>query len=347
VSAIVEALRVQAEWCRKLGSPLNARLLDWALEDFGAGGASADFFGAWQGHPVKDAMALRWTGAMHALVLLGHAPALAAHYPGGDGSKATDLGLALRETNRDHGDFIRDFLKSPPQTNEVGRSAVLIGGFLAIGRESGLPLRALEIGASAGLNNSWDRFSYRLGDAAWGDPASPVRLAPTWSGPAPDVAAPLRVARRAACDLEPFDIADASARLRLRAYIWPDMTARLAAFDGALALALQRNVKVEKADAADWVERQLRVIVSGEATVLYHTIMWQYMPRETQARIEATLGKTGAAASRTTPLYWLRFEPVGKDQPPELRLTSWPGGETKTLATAHYHGTSVDWRAGT
>lgn len=344
LTPVADALRIQAEWCRKLGSPLNARLLDWAVGDFETQGPIADLLGAWSGHPVKDAMALRWTGAMHALVLLGRTPQLAAHYPGGEIANATDLGASLSEINREHAPFIREFLRSPPQTNEVGRSAVLIGGFLEIARRSGLPLRPLEIGASAGLNTSWDGFSYRLGEASWGDPASPVRLAPAWSGPAPDVAAKLVVARRAACDLEPFDIEDETARLRLRAYIWPDMTARLAAFDGALAIARRRGVRVEKADAAEWLERQLRDGAPGEASVLYHTIMWQYMPTATQARIERALAEAGARASRVAPLFWLRFEPVIKDAPPELRLTAWPGGETATLATAHYHGTSVAWR---
>ena len=31
----------------------------------------------------------------------------------------------------------------------------------------------------------WDRFHYRLGGASWGDPASPVHLAPAWEGGLP------------------------------------------------------------------------------------------------------------------------------------------------------------------
>ena len=57
------------------------------------------------------------------------------------------------------------YMDHEPQTNEVRRSACLIGGFLTIARESGLPLRCFEVGASAGLNQLWDRFHYRLGDA--------------------------------------------------------------------------------------------------------------------------------------------------------------------------------------
>ena len=55
------------------------------------------------------------------------------------------------------------------QTNEVGRAASLFGGFHAVGRRWGLPLRQLEVGASAGLLLRWDRFGYRAAPGwRWG-----------------------------------------------------------------------------------------------------------------------------------------------------------------------------------
>ena len=59
---------------------------------------------------------------------------------------------------------------------------MLLPGFLPIARETGLPLALHEIGSSAGLNLLFDRFHYRYGDVEWGDPASPVRLAPEVRG---------------------------------------------------------------------------------------------------------------------------------------------------------------------
>jgi hypothetical protein len=46
------------------------------------------------------------------------------------------------------------------QTNEIGRSCALLPGFLEVARHTGLPLRLLEIGASAGLNLRWDYFPF-------------------------------------------------------------------------------------------------------------------------------------------------------------------------------------------
>ena len=48
----------------------------------------------------------------------------------------------------------------------------MLGGFLTVAAETGLGLRVLEIGASAGLNLRWDRFRYEAPDWAFGDAAS-------------------------------------------------------------------------------------------------------------------------------------------------------------------------------
>ncbi len=70
------------------------------------------------------------------------------------------------------GAFRNVSLSLPPQTNEVRRSALLLPGFIEIARKTGLPLRLLEIGASAGLNQVWDEYRYtyrgRQGDDTWG-----------------------------------------------------------------------------------------------------------------------------------------------------------------------------------
>jgi hypothetical protein len=175
-------------------------------------------------------------GALHALALTRSAPALVPCYPP-SAAPVEPLRPVVLNVVREHQSAIRAFLVSPPQTNEVGRSGVLVGGFLEIAKETGLPLRCLEIGASAGLNTIWDRYHYRLGAVGWGDPLSPVSLAPSWEGPSPPVDAPLRVIERQACDIAPIDLEDPAQRLRLRAYIWADQRERLSRLESAIDLA--------------------------------------------------------------------------------------------------------------
>jgi len=163
-------------------------------------------------------------------------------------------------------------------------------------------------------------------------------------GPAPPRAA-VEVRQRRGCDRRPIDPGDPAGRLRLRAYVWADQTARLARLDAALDHAMRQGTRVEQADAADWVEAQLAIRPDGLATVLFHSVVWQYLSAAAQSRIEAALGRAGAAARADTPLAWLRMEPSPAGGQAELRLTVWPGGRERLLAHADYHGRWINWNA--
>ena len=339
---VLDAFAKQIGWCESLGSPFTARLLTILRDDIAADRASADLARAWPGDPVAGALALRMAAALHALALAESAPALVPCYPP-RAATIEQLRPVVLSAVREHQAAIRAFLVSPPQTNEVGRSGVLVGGFLQIAKETGFPLRLLEIGASAGLNSIWDRYHYRLGAVGWGDPQSPVRIAPSWDGPSPLDAAPIRVIERLACDIAPVDLEDPAQRLRLRAYVWADQRERLSRLESAIDLARAYGPRVERADAADWVRARLREPAAGSATVLYHSIMWQYLSPETQASIRASLEDAGGHATSAAPLAWLRFEPLDSVSRPELRMTLWPGARDVRLAVAHPHGSSVTW----
>ena len=342
-AAVLGAFAKQVGWCERLRSPFTAQLLRALAEDLAQGGDVAGLVGRWPGDPVSDAVPLRLAGALHALVLSGSAPGLAACFPPAHSATPEALAAALRATVSNHLAAIGRFIQSPPQTNEVGRSGVLLGGFLAIAAGTGLPLRLLEIGASAGLNLLWDHYGYRLGAATWGDPASAVQLAPHWTGPLPPLAVAPIVAERAGCDLAPVDLREPQQQLRLRAYIWPDQAERLARLDAAIAIAQAAAPVLTAADAADWVGQQLAHPAPGRTTVLFHSIMWQYMPAATQRAIQASIAAAGEAATDAAPVAWLRFEPPQPEARPELRLSLWPGGTDRLLATAHPHGVAVTW----
>jgi hypothetical protein len=346
VQPVRQHFRNQAKACLELGSPFTATLLESAAERLDASGSVGRAILQWPGDPKADALALRFAGSLHALVLSGASPALAQAYPGGGAEPGRGTPWpAVAEALDRHGPALLRFLESPPQTNEVARSAVLLGGFLAIARQTGRPLALLEIGASAGLNLHWDGYAYDLGGAGWGAATAPVRLTPEWRGPVPALGA-VDVRQRRGCDRRPVDPGDRRDRLRLRAYVWADQAARLARLDAALAYVARQGTRVEQADAADWVETQLAIRPDGLATVLYHSVVWQYLPAATQGRIAAALERAGGAARADTPLAWLRMEPAPRGGHAELRLTVWPGGREQRLAHADYHGRWVSWRAG-
>ena len=144
-----EHFRWQAGWCASLGSPLYAHLLTQAADDIEAGGPVRRVLGDREAHQ-RSALGLRLMGSVHRLVLEGQAPDLAATYPSAGGKAdpeaAWEAFLGLVE---ERSDDVEAGIDRRVQTNEVGRSTALVGGFLEVARATGLPLRVLEVGASA------------------------------------------------------------------------------------------------------------------------------------------------------------------------------------------------------
>jgi hypothetical protein len=331
----------QAHWCARLGSPFTARLCEALAEALDPGGAVGARTLGWAGDPSPggDALALRLCGGLHALVRGGEAPELAPLYPPAPLPDDETLRRALRPVLAR--DALLPWLARAPQTNEVGRSAMLMAGLMVVASRLRQPVALYELGASAGLNLQLDRYCYDLGGRTAGDATSPVRLSPDWAG-SPPPAATVRVARRRGVDLNPLDAR--RDRDRLLAYIWPDQPRRLALAEAALDLAAIDPPPVDAGDAADWIEARLELAgPAGVTRAIMHSVAFQYFPAEVQARVARHIERTGAAATAVSPLVWLRFEKLPEDDKYSLRLRSWPDGGDALLARAHPHASSVRW----
>ncbi len=278
---------------------------------------------------MQNALALRLLAPVHRWVLAGELLDLAQHYRSAGGTLPRRgawpkfaAACADRQLELDQE------LALGCQTNEVGRSAPLAIGFLHVAQQTRLPLRLLELGASAGLNIRWDGYLA----AGWFRNLFEFDFHP--------VAPPSMVERRG-CDLNPLDLADENAVQRLRSFVWPDRIDRLAVLDSALELAASIRVEIDRADAAAWLPPQLERSAQGVATIVFHSVFWQYVRAGSRQRIETTLEEAGERASDAAPLAYVRFEPVVPGDRFQLRLTSWPGGREELLATADPHGRSV------
>jgi hypothetical protein len=297
--------------------------------------ASGDaVYGVLQGHaddPGPSVVALRLMGAVHRLVLRGDAPELAAHYPS-TGGRPGDAWPAFVDVLRDHREELRRLVDNPVQTNEPGRCVALLGGFLEVARATGLPLRLLEVGASAGLNLRFDRYRYALADERWGPPDSPLVIRSRLAGAGrPPLDTPLAVASRAGCDPRPVDPRTEEGRLTLTSYVWPDQLERLGRLGAALAVAGEVDAPVERAGAADWIEARLAEPAPRTATVVFHSIVMQYLPDEERERFERAVMSQDVA--------WLRMEPA--DEAADVRLML--AREDRLIARAAYHGDFVEW----
>ncbi|MGJ7439559.1 DUF2332 domain-containing protein [Aquipuribacter sp. MA13-6] len=350
---LVRHLHDQAQACADMGSPMYADLLRACAADLREAGDQdvlrvvlADHLHA----PGPAATGIRLLGAVHHLVLTSRAPGLAAHYPSVGGTPGPGLWRAFREALADHPDEVAAFLQGPPQTNEVGRSAALVGGLIRVLAGRDLPVRLHEIGSSAGLNLNADRYRVQAGPGGpwWGPAGSPVQLVDAWRGAVPDVGAPLHVVERVGTDVAPVDLGRPGAAERLLAYVWADQGPRVQRTRAALEVAAAHPVGVERLDAVAAVDRlDLR---PGHLTVLWHSVMWQYLTREDQARVGEVLARLGATATSDAPLVELSLEPErprpGAHHEFLVAARTWPGGERVVLGTSVGHGVPTRWHPG-
>ena len=344
-SMLLRSLQFQGQICTGLGSPMYGDLLDRVTADVRAGGIFAAILAGHENDSGRLAVPLRLLGGLHRLALDGSAPQLRRWYPSTagqwDGQAAwPDIALAAS----DHADRLRAALDQPPQTNEVGRAAALIGGLLILARRFALPVRLFEIGCSGGLNLRADHYSYRYPGGQWGLTDSPVTIDDAWRGQLPPAAA-LQIVERHGYDIAPLDATGADGELTLLSYVWPDQSERLDRLRGAISIARRVPAELQRRDAVDAVTGLS--VETGALTVVWHSIMWQYLSAPDQTAVRAGIDALGAKAPADAPFAHLTLEPQRRtpDAPVEfaVRARCWPGGDDTVLAVCSPHGPPVTW----
>jgi hypothetical protein len=343
--ALADAFRAQARACRELGSPFTARLCDLTADRLSADTPVGAHIAAWPGdpHPAGSSVPLRLAGTLNRLRLSGD-PVLMPAWPPSD---VTDTALwgAIHTTLTDRAAEVIGGLTSPPQTNEVRRSAALILGAHWLAARHPLPLVLSEAGSSAGLNLMFDRFALATPDGPRGAATPALTLTPDWRGQAPPPATQITVSDRRGVDLSPLDPGNPQDRLRLMSYIWPDQPDRIAMTTTAIAIA---DAPVDRADAVDWLGPRLATPRPGHLHLIFHTIAWQYLPADAQARGDAIIAAAGRRATTDAPLARLGMEADGQSPGAALTLTLWDGstqdGTAFPMGRIDYHGRWVDWR---
>ena len=341
--AVRTAFANQVAYCRHNDARVTARvvaalgsLLDKPTSEF------ARCIAGWQGPPLADALPLRAAGGIHALHLSETAHELAPIYA--DAEDINDEAVIAGVVRR-HDAALLPWLNGPPQTNEAGRSSNFIAAMLWLA-DRGLPPRfeCLEIGSSAGINLMIDRYHYDLGGVHVGPQPGAMVFTPDWRGDHPPMHK-IEIASLKGCDVAPVDLTDPAQALRLKAYIWPEHTIRFARMAAAIAATHEAKPDLVHANAADFVEAELaKPQAAGTTRVLMHSIVWQYVPADQQARVTAAMEAAGAKATAERPLAWIALEANRTVHHHELVVRYWPGGGTaRKLAHAHAHGAWVQW----
>jgi hypothetical protein len=344
IAEVGEAIAWQASHSQRAGAPITARVIRAEQAIIDAGTKVGRRMASWPGLSLEDAMPLRVAGGLHFLHLTGQAPELAAVYSGDIADQqAVDAVVAQVAARFD--EALLPWLAGPPQTNEAGRSASVMAGLLWLSGKLGPRFELVEIGASAGINTMMARYFYDLGGTTAGPENSPMRIVPEWRG-APPPANRVEITQAKGCDIAPVDLTDPQEAQRLKAYIWADATERMSRMDVAIALAGERKPDLVRMDAAQFVhERLADPQQHGVTRVLFHTVMWQYLPQATRDAIRAVMEHAGRSATPDKPLAWLRVETNRATFRHELTVKYWPHGEQVVqLAEAHPHGAWVEWQ---
>lgn len=343
-SDVAAAIGWQADHAAKNGAPCTGRVVLAQLALLGGETEVGRRLTNWPGKPLEDALPLRLAGGLHHLVLSGADTRLVPVYRGELTDQAAIDALVADMTRTHDAELVR-WLDGPPQTNEAGRSASIMAALLWLSPRLGRRFEMNELGASAGVNTMMERYFYELGGTTAGPESSPMRIVPEWRGPAP-LPAPVEITAIQGCDRAPVSLADPAEALRLKSYVWAEVTERLARIDAAITLAGQQPPRIEQMDAGDWVDQRLAAPQNADTTrVFYHSIVWQYLPAETRARIEAAMARAGVQADASRRLAWIMLETNRQTFRHELTVRFWPGGgEPVQLGEAHAHGAWVEWR---
>jgi hypothetical protein len=242
--------------------------------------------------------------AVHDLLLAGDDDALARWYPtvnGGEPPPAADVYPAFRSFVDSHRAAIVDMLRTrSTQTNESNRSCLWRAALPAVGATVDAPIALLELGASAGLNLCFDRYTYDFdGGSAGALMQCTIRSgAPPVDRPIPEIAA------RAGLDLHPIDVRDDVQVRWLKACVWPEHLERHRRFDSAVAIAREDPPRIEPGDLVDDLGSVVATLPVDAHLVVVNSWVLTYLDRDRRVGLESRLGAIGA----DRPVTWLTAE---------------------------------------
>lgn len=308
--------------------------------------------------PVEQRRPVLWFAALHLVCrrhphdpLAAFMPTIAVHPRPPEDLRVQDLADFAER----HHETLSDVIATRrTQTNEVGRSAVVMPALAHISEEVRAPLALLDVGSSAGLNLLFDQFSYVYdpGPRIDGAPGAPVVRCGTRGAPPLPTAMPSVTARRG-LDIAPVDVTQPQEAEWLRACVWADQVDRARLLDAAVDLACATPPEVHRGDASTDLPVHLESLKDqGHLVVLTSWVLSYLAPSERIAFLTAC-DNWGAHNDLT----WLALEaphdldPLqvqvvdGRGSLTHIVMRTWRNGEVtqQTLGTAHPHGYWIHW----
>lgn len=294
--------------------------------------------------------------AVHDRLLAEPDEELAAWYPNLTSSPRTDdpVPAFVAFCRAHHDELIGLVAGRVPQTNEIGRSALLLVGLADVASRSGA-LAHLDVGASAGLNLLLEHYGYDYsGHRLGGDRLVLECRVSGGPGPLPSAIPPF--VTHQGLDASPVDLADPDQVRWLEACVWPDQPDRFARLRTAIAIAREHGVRVRRGDAVADLAGALDALGPGGHPAITTSWVLSYLSDEQRAAFVAALDERG----RERDLSWVYLEapayapglpgpsPIGDPELTVLTVVDWRAGRrsVRQLATCHPHGYTLHWTDG-
>lgn len=322
-----------------------------AYSEFAREAGDSPTFVAWARGVADDPEVVDWIGTLPGIKQQPNLVFAAARR---HGVPAPGPYAALREALlADDGTIRATILSHATQTNEVGRLATLLP---VLARVEG-PLAVVEVGASAGLNLTLDRWAYEWTLADEGDRV--VRLEPDGPpagtlrsrvvGPAPLPARVPEVAWRCGVDLNPLDVTDAEQTAWLEQLVWPEQDERRERLRHALAVARTDPPPVHRGNLLDELPRLVEEASAHGTVVVLNSVVIAYLSPDDRQRYDHLVRSLVAAGachwvSNEAPGVLPSIAATGPDVPTGRRAFAL-GLDGRMVGHAHGHGNELHWTA--
>jgi hypothetical protein len=336
---LAEAFEWYADWAADV-SPLYEQLAQGIAEDSSLLDIAAE---AANDQPPPQL----FLGAVHALLLRGDDHSLVDFYPTcTENSAEGDPFPTFRDFCLVNDDEIRAIVSSRRvQTNEIGRSAVLLPAFEYVARSMDcVPLALIEIGTSAGLNLYWDRYRYEYeGYGTYGDPDSPAQITSAVRGdrdpPFPE--RPSEVSHRVGIDLNPLDVTDGDDAQWLQALVIPDQKRRHEQLRTAIDVVRDDPPDLVRGDAFHVLPDLLADVPDDTALCVFSTHTLYQLDDDTITKLRDLLTEF----SNERPVHWLSDDPFSEFDHPTYRYIVLSDGTPEETQLAEYasYGEWIRW----
>lgn len=323
-------------------SPLSATLTKAATDDPRLLDIASE---APPGQPEPELL----LAAVHYLILNGQDHSVARFYPscGGDVPDENPMPNS-RDFCLENENELRSIIATRRcQTNDVGRSAVLLPAFEYVARKAETrTLAQIEIGTSAGLNLNWDHYRYNFtGVGTYGSPDSPVTIK---TGVRGNHKLPLSedfplVTHQRGIDLNTLEITNGDEARWLHALIHPERVRRHAQLDAAFEVARENRPILTEGDALDELPHHLSDVPEDAALIVFSTHVLYQRDEEMIADLYSLL----RGYSSEQPVYWLSIDPKEDLGTPTYRLVAFTDGNAAETPLAQFesYGNWVRWIA--